>query len=133
MIAKSKYEQNQTCVWYGICERDGKRTKNCLDRNSPRRLNATGIDDLKVWCSHLLPNNYKDGDDVFTCCDNEQLKEFLESFKMAENLLSRCPSCTDNFVRHICDLTCSPKHSEFIKVKNVKKNNSSRKLINSLK
>jgi Niemann-Pick C1 protein len=129
---KTDDQRNQTCVWYGICQRDNLKTKNCLDRKPPRRLNALGIEDLKVWCSHLLPEKFKDGDDVFTCCDNAQLKEFVHNFKVAGNMFSRCPSCTDNLVRHICDFTCSPKHSEYIKVKNVKQNDDGRKLILSL-
>lgn len=35
---------------------------------------------------------------------------------MAANLLNRCPSCMNNLVRHICEFTCSPRQSNFVKV-----------------
>ncbi len=33
----------------------------------------------------------------------------------AENLLGRCPTCFENFRRSICDLTCHPQQSKFLK------------------
>lgn len=115
------------CVWYGICERSGKKTKNCVDQNPPRPLNSSGIADLRVWCSHLLPKDYMEGVEVKTCCDNAQLKEFIKSFETAGNIFGRCPSCVANLARHICDFTCSPHHADFIVVKNTKRNKDNSK------
>ncbi|CRL00931.1 CLUMA_CG014455, isoform A, partial [Clunio marinus] len=103
------------CIWYGVCNQEGK-IKNCFYNETAKALNETGVEALKQWCSHLLPSNYKEGQEVFTCCDNEQLKIFNENIKLAANLLNRCPSCMSNLVRHICEFTCSPKQSTFINV-----------------
>lgn len=56
-----------------------------------------------------------------------QLKQFNTQIKLAAAILNRCPSCMTNLARHICDFTCSPYQSEFIKVKKTgvnKKDNS---------
>lgn len=42
--------------------------------------------------------------------------EFNNQIKLASGILNRCPSCMNNFVRHICEFTCSPRQSDFIKV-----------------
>ena len=123
----SRKSSSGNCVWYGICERVNLRSKNCVDHNPPRPLNSSGIADLRVWCSHLLPEDYKEGDEVRTCCDNAQLKEFISSFEMAGNIFGRCPSCVANLARHICDFTCSPHHAEFIEVKKVKESKNKSK------
>lgn len=41
---------------------------------------------------------------------------------IASNFLARCPSCMTSFVQHICDMTCSVHHSQFIKVVDTKVN-----------
>ncbi|CAL7944120.1 unnamed protein product [Xylocopa violacea] len=35
---------------------------------------------------------------------------------MAENVFGRCPTCLKNIFKLLCDLTCSPKQSEFLNV-----------------
>lgn len=130
----SQEEKNEinnvgSCVWYGVCKRIGLKTKNCLYEGSPKRLNTTGVEALKHWCSHLLPDKYVQGDPVSTCCDEQQLHEFNENIKIASSLLNRCPSCMQNFARHICDFTCNPKQSDFIKVKNIKLNEHKREYL----
>lgn len=114
-------------MWYGVCKRDGAKIKNCLVDHAPKKLNETGIEDLSVWCSHLVPKDPKE--DVLTCCDPEQARDLKENYKMAANIFGRCPSCLHNLVRHMCDYICSPRHAEFIKVKNTKFNDINRKLI----
>ncbi|XP_070495795.1 NPC intracellular cholesterol transporter 1 isoform X3 [Chironomus tepperi] len=108
-------ENNGHCVWRGVCYNDGSKKKNCAYDGTALPLNSTGVDALKQWCSHLLPKD--NADNVLTCCDNEQLIEFNNQIKLASGILNRCPSCMNNFVRHICEFTCSPHQSDFIKVK----------------
>ncbi|XP_055317054.1 NPC intracellular cholesterol transporter 1 homolog 1-like [Sitodiplosis mosellana] len=43
--------------------------------------------------------------------DIKWLKRFLSS--------SNCPGCFENFARPICEMTCSPKQSQFLKVQKV--------------
>lgn len=56
-----------------------QKKKNCAYTGSALPLNSTGVDALKIWCSHLLPNNYAAGDDVNTCCDIDQVNMMLLS------------------------------------------------------
>lgn len=62
------------CVWYGVCYKADK-IKNCAYDGPPKALNASGVDDLKQWCSHLLPQNYVYGQEVKLCCDNTQVRD----------------------------------------------------------
>ena len=68
---------NNKCVWYGICDRipsgSAFKIKNCLYNGAPKALNESGIHALSEWCPHLLPKNYANGDNVYTCCDNAQV------------------------------------------------------------
>lgn len=50
-----------------------------------------------------------------------QIETLNDNVKQAANFLQRCPSCMKNFVQHICDFTCSPKQSQFMKVMEVEK------------
>lgn len=108
------------CVWYGVCHTEGQRVKNCVNSTAPIALSQTGVEDLKIWCSHLLPKDYKEGDSVETCCDDIQIGALVNRYKMAEAIFGRCPACTHNLVRHMCDFICSPRHAEFIEVKKTK-------------
>lgn len=68
------------CVWYGICDiKNGKKVKNCYDLQPARALNISGIEALKQHCNHLIHENYIVGDDVYTCCDNAQVKSIFNS------------------------------------------------------
>ncbi|KPI99809.1 Niemann-Pick C1 protein [Papilio xuthus] len=50
-----------------------------------------------------------------SCCNIQQLKNFESKIIQAENLLVRCPACYENFLQHICGMTCAPDQSKFIK------------------
>ena len=67
-------ENDGHCIWRGVCYNDGSKKKNCAYNGTALPLNSTGVEALKQWCSHLLPKNYAVNEDVFTCCDNEQVK-----------------------------------------------------------
>lgn len=122
------------CVWYGICKyekienKSGEKIKNCINNTKPLPLSSKGVEDLKIWCNHLLPENYKNSDEVRTCCDDKQVHELVKNYDLAVGILGRCPSCTHNLARHICDFICSPRHAEFIEVKKKKLNEHNRKL-----
>ncbi|CAG9788893.1 unnamed protein product [Diatraea saccharalis] len=76
---------------------------------------------LEKYCPELA----KDG---LTCCDTKQLQNIQTSIKMAE-ILARCPSCMDNFLKHICGMTCSPRQSDFIKPVKVEQFNTTHKMV----
>lgn len=50
-----------------------------------------------------------------------QIDVLNRNVKLAESILQRCPSCFNNLVRHICDFTCSPKQSTFMRVQSYEK------------
>lgn len=68
-------------MWRGICY-EGDSTKNCAYEGKAIALDAEGVTALKQWCSHLLPANYTDGQDVLTCCDNKQVRNFRCDYKL---------------------------------------------------
>ena len=47
------------------------------------------------------------------CCSSEQIQDMTSNFVMTEALLSRCPTCLNNFKKNFCDLTCRPDQSSF--------------------
>ncbi|KAJ8923333.1 hypothetical protein NQ315_001891 [Exocentrus adspersus] len=96
------------CIWYGECNQVGSRKQNCLYNGTALPLNGTGPAILKKWCPHISPEA--------TCCDVQQLKSFDSNIVMAANFLKRCPSCMQNLVNHLCDMTCSTNQSKFINV-----------------
>lgn len=52
-----------------------------------------------------------------------------KNIKLAANFLQRCPSCFTNLVRHICDFTCSPNQSSFMRVQEIEKGADGKKLL----
>lgn len=77
-------EDDGHCIWHGICSQEDT-TKNCAYDGPAKPLDASGIVALKQWCSHLLPQNYTEGQDVLTCCDNEQVSscQLFSSFRLS--------------------------------------------------
>lgn len=91
---------------------------NCKYNGPAKPLSVEGQKILAKRCPHLLVD---DGNGTKTCCDENQLKTFDNSLKLAENLIKRCPSCLRNLARHLCDMTCAPDHSKFVNVTNESK------------
>jgi Niemann-Pick C1 protein len=66
---------------------------------------------LRDTCPHL----YQGENDTRTCCSADQLITFNQDVGgVPRQLLARCPACYLNFRAFLCDLTCSPKQSEFL-------------------
>ncbi|GBP22440.1 NPC intracellular cholesterol transporter 1 [Eumeta japonica] len=49
-----------------------------------------------------------------SCCDKAQLDQINSNIGLAESLLSRCPVCMENFVKHVCGMTCHPNQKQFL-------------------
>ncbi|KAF9419459.1 hypothetical protein HW555_003959 [Spodoptera exigua] len=62
---------------------------------------------MKKYCPSIAAGG-------LSCCSDEQLDNLASKIMPAENLLQRCPSCFENFVQHICGMTCSPNQSDFL-------------------
>ncbi|CRL00933.1 CLUMA_CG014191, isoform A, partial [Clunio marinus] len=105
---------DEHCVWYKVCVRNKTKVKNCAYDGPPKILDSEGVNLLKKWCPNLIPKNKTE--DVLTCCDIEQIKDLVNGVATAASILNRCPSCFANFLQPICEFTCSPHQSSFIKV-----------------
>lgn len=62
---------------------------------------------IEKYCPHIAAGGV-------SCCDTEQLKNLDEKIKPVM-ILARCPACLENFLKHICGMTCAPNQSEFLK------------------
>ncbi|CAG4982286.1 unnamed protein product [Colias eurytheme] len=97
------------CVWYGVCSNATEfKKKNCLYDGPPKPVDEVSRPILEKYCPDLAAGG-------LTCCDGEQLATLNSKIVLAENLISRCPSCMNNFIKHICSLTCAPDQSNYLK------------------
>lgn len=55
-----------------------------------------------------------------------QIAKMIEKLQLASTLLKRCPSCLHNFLQNVCDLTCDPNQSHFMKPQGFDKTNTSK-------
>lgn len=64
------------CVWYGVCSKNKNENlkRPCPYSGPAKKLDDTGLNELKKWCSHLITEE-NDPSNVETCCDNEQVRE----------------------------------------------------------
>lgn len=113
---------NADCIWYGECgpsQNDG--AYNCKYRGPPKPLeDASDLQDLfKTLCPHLY-----NGNDTLTCCDRKQIERLDSSISVPKSLMTRCPACLTNFKSFLCDMTCNPQQSEFLKITNEQPFNS---------
>ncbi|XP_055955668.1 NPC intracellular cholesterol transporter 1 [Patella vulgata] len=107
-------EDEGHCIWYDTCGIDPNTNKplNCMYNGPAKRLNDTkGLDILKRFCPTLYT-----GEDSKTCCSTPQLKYLQENMAVPLQILSRCPSCFQNFVNMYCFSTCDPHQSDFLSV-----------------
>ncbi|KAJ8719577.1 hypothetical protein PYW08_011752 [Mythimna loreyi] len=56
-------------------------------------------------------------DQIFTCCDRNQIERTASSLLLAEGILGRCPTCYRNFARQICEMNCATDQDRFLEVK----------------
>ncbi|KAM4687373.1 NPC intracellular cholesterol transporter 1 [Discoglossus pictus] len=102
---------SQHCVWYGECgEATPDKNYNCAYSGPPISLPEDGHELLQHLCPSLYYGN------VTVCCDTKQLQTLNKNLQLPLQFLSRCPSCFYNLMTLFCELTCSPRQSEFLNV-----------------
>ncbi|XP_075063346.1 NPC1-like intracellular cholesterol transporter 1 [Mixophyes fleayi] len=84
----------------------------CVSNEKARKINGTHLLLLRDVCPML----YNGDDNTYVCCAPDQLRSIQRSFALSKVILSRCPSCADNFANIHCQNTCSPNQSLFINV-----------------
>ncbi|CAD7674962.1 unnamed protein product [Nyctereutes procyonoides] len=101
----------QSCVWYGECGiASGDKRYNCQYSGPPKPLPKDGYDLMQELCPGFFFDN------VSVCCDVQQLRTLKDSLQLPLQFLSRCPSCFYNLMNLFCELTCSPRQSQFLNV-----------------
>lgn len=70
-------------------------------------------DDLRNKLVDLCGDKWSDGK---VCCRPEQYNALRSNLKRAENIISSCPACKQNFFNLFCTFTCSPDQSLFVNV-----------------
>uniref|UniRef100_A0A8C5MZR4 NPC intracellular cholesterol transporter 1 n=1 Tax=Leptobrachium leishanense TaxID=445787 RepID=A0A8C5MZR4_9ANUR len=102
---------SQECVWYGQCSQSAEGLPlNCAYSGPPKALPEEGHEQLQQLCPSLYYGN------VSVCCDVQQLNTLNSNLQLPLQFLSRCPSCFYNFITLFCELTCSPRQSDFLTV-----------------
>ncbi|KAL7293860.1 hypothetical protein TKK_0012914 [Trichogramma kaykai] len=111
------------CVWYSECAGPSgdPRKKNCPYSGPAKELeDEASRAILNKYCPHLVPKDEMPR----TCCDSKQLTTLDAQIIQASNLLQRCPSCLSNFLKQICEFTCSPEQSKFVNVTSIQSNDN---------
>ncbi|XP_012657471.1 Niemann-Pick C1 protein [Otolemur garnettii] len=102
---------SQSCVWYGECGiASGDKRYNCKYSGPPKPLPKDGFSHQKELCPGFFFDN------VSLCCDVQQLQTLKDNLQLPLQFLSRCPSCFYNLLNLFCELTCSPRQSQFLNV-----------------
>lgn len=116
-VRGQKNDEGPHCVMYGECGKaqnaPAAQLLPCSYNGTAKVLSDKGIKVLKKWCPHYFDST-SDSQIIYTCCDEAQLETLDKNIQQAMMLISRCPSCKYNFVRHYCDFTCRPDQSNFI-------------------
>lgn len=50
------------------------------------------------------------------CCDEDQIDLIINQLAVPKGMLGRCPSCFYNFANYICQMSCSPVQSTFLRL-----------------
>ncbi|XP_055272832.1 NPC intracellular cholesterol transporter 1 [Moschus berezovskii] len=102
---------SQSCIWYGECGiASGDKRYNCRYSGPPKPLPEDGYDLVQELCPGFFFGN------VSLCCDVQQLHTLKDNLQLPLQFLSRCPSCFYNLMNLFCELTCSPRQSQFLNV-----------------
>ncbi|CAD7680480.1 unnamed protein product [Nyctereutes procyonoides] len=87
---------------------------SCLSNTPAPRVTGEHLTLLQRICPRLYT-----GTTTYACCSPKQLLSLETSLAVTKALLTRCPTCSDNFVNLHCQNTCSPNQSLFINVTRV--------------
>ncbi|XP_012371151.1 Niemann-Pick C1 protein [Octodon degus] len=102
---------SQSCIWYGECGiASGDKRYNCKYSGPPKPLPKDGYNLVQELCPGFFYDN------VSLCCNVQQLQTLKDNLQLPLQFLSRCPSCFYNLINLFCELTCSPRQSQFLNI-----------------
>lgn len=131
---KRSSNPDHKCVMWGECHTIGLHRRACQYNGPPPQLfheylnyeqKAELLDLIERRCPTLLYNDEGErlsDEEIYTCCDYDQVLGIEEGARMAEGVLGRCPACLRNFLRQICEMNCSPKQYDFVNIDTIKLN-----------
>ncbi|KAF9818352.1 hypothetical protein IEO21_02867 [Rhodonia placenta] len=105
--------------WFGKplpCPYDGPALDVCEDVDRDLLLSLCGA-------------KYVDGP---TCCTIAQLETMRDNLGLAENLISSCPACRNNFRQFWCSFTCSPNQATFLNVTSTQESSTGQEAVESV-
>lgn len=122
-------KEDYHCVWYGQCNIDPLgRKQNCPYEGPSKPLDGKGQEILKRWCPNFFEGKAP-GSAITTCCDTTQVEVLDRNIILAASFLQRCPSCMQNLVRHLCEVTCGVDQNRFMNVTQVEENDEGKEFI----
>ncbi|XP_030058354.1 NPC1-like intracellular cholesterol transporter 1 [Microcaecilia unicolor] len=119
LVSATKIHQKGYCAFYGDCGLNPEVSGSlipafvpCVSNTPARKLNGANLTVLKAICPML----YNGDNDTYSCCSSLQLDNLKKSLSLSRAILSRCPSCAENFANSYCQNICSPDQSVFTNV-----------------
>ncbi|XP_076547894.1 NPC intracellular cholesterol transporter 1 homolog 1b [Osmia lignaria lignaria] len=128
-----KKENNKNkCVWYGVCSlSENNMPRNCAYNGAPQPVNNTIVADrLRQKCPHYFKDTDSSGPTL--CCDQKNIETLVSQLDLAESVFGRCPTCLRNFYKLICDISCSPEQSRFLKVSKTEVNSEGKEYVTEI-
>ncbi|XP_029460044.1 NPC1-like intracellular cholesterol transporter 1 [Rhinatrema bivittatum] len=119
LVFATQIHQEGYCAFYDECGLNPEISDSlvplivpCASNTPARKLSGTHLAALKQVCPML----YNGDNTTYSCCSSTQLASLQKSMALSRAILSRCPSCAENFAQIYCQNTCSPNQSKFINV-----------------
>lgn len=97
------------CIWYGVCANSTEhKMMNCFYDGPAKPIEEKAMKIIEQYCPEIAKGGY-------SCCNYEQLNQLKVNIALAENLLGRCPTCFQNFLKPICGMACAVDQSKYLK------------------
>lgn len=94
----------------GVCDTAAFGHIPCIYNGDPMPMSDSAARNaLKEMCPEL-------SNEKALCCDSEQIIDLKNHAELFGVFLKVCPSCFANYQHLLCQITCSPKQAEFVKV-----------------
>ncbi|MGH0183683.1 UNVERIFIED_CONTAM: hypothetical protein FKN15_012752, partial [Acipenser sinensis] len=117
-VSCTQIHQEGYCTFYDECGKNPTVSGSlipaiipCIYNGPAKPLAGLHLQKLQEVCPML----YKGGA-TQACCSLEQLNTLQKSLLLSKPILSRCPSCVENFVNIYCQNTCNPNQSLHINI-----------------